>query len=175
MENLIKLAQHGDKEAFAHAIASHMPVMYKVAKTRLASEEDIGDAIQESILSAFKNLQALKNPDYFRTWLTRILINQCNDIISQNSKVVCMESLENAGLPAEAAYQPDVGSDLDFDRVLQQLKADYRTVVVLYYVNGFNTREIAEILSEKEGTIKSRLSRARDLIRTSYIELLEVR
>ena len=59
MENLIKKAQKGDEEAFIQALTSYMPVMYKVARTRLSSEEDIGDAVQETILSSFKNLQSL--------------------------------------------------------------------------------------------------------------------
>lgn len=88
MENLIKKAQKGDKEAFIQAINLYLSQLYKVAGARLSSEEDIGDAIQDAILSAFKNLKTLRNPCYFRTWLVRILINQCNDITKQNSKVI---------------------------------------------------------------------------------------
>lgn len=175
MEDLIKRAQKGDKEAFIQAVTSYMPVMYKVARTRLSSEEDIGDAIQESILSSFKNLQSLKNPSYFRTWLIRILINQCNDILKQNSNVICIGSYEEADMLLKAVCDENIVSDMDFNHVLMQLSIDYRTVVVLYYVNCFNTREISEILNEKEGTIKSRLSRARAQLKANYIGLLEVK
>ncbi|AFM41493.1 DNA-directed RNA polymerase specialized sigma subunit, sigma24 [Desulfosporosinus acidiphilus SJ4] len=92
MEYQIKKAQKGDKEAFVQAITLYLPVMYKVARTRLSSEEDIGDAIQESILSAFKNLQSLKNPSVFHTWLMRILINQCNGIGTKITKVTVDKS-----------------------------------------------------------------------------------
>lgn len=175
MENLIKKAQKGDEEAFIQALTLYMPIMYKVAKTRLSSEEDIGDAVQETILSAFKNLQSLKNPNYFRTWLTKILINKCNDIIRLNSKVVCIGSYEEADRLTEAVSNGNVEGDMDFNRVLMQLSVDYRTVIVLYYVNGFNTREISEILNDKEGTIKSRLSRARAQLKSSFTGLLEVK
>lgn len=175
MEFLIKKAQKGDEEAFIQALTSYMPVMYKVARTRLSSEEDVGDAIQETILSAFKNLQSLKNPSYFKTWLIKILINKCNDIIKQNSKVICIESYEEADLPTEAVSNGNIEDDMDFNRILLGLSVDYRTVIVLYYVNGFNTREISEILNEKEGTIKSRLSRARAQLKSSYSGLLEVK
>lgn len=175
MEFLIKKAQKGDEEAFIQALTSYMPVMYKVARTRLSSEEDVGDAIQETILSSFKNLQSLKNPSYFKTWLIKILINKCNDIIKQNSKVICIGSYEGADLPTEAVSNGNIEGDMDFNRILMGLSIDYRTVIVLYYVNGFKTREISEILNEKEGTIKSRLSRARAQLKSSYSGLLEVK
>lgn len=174
MENLIRKAQKGDEEAFIQAITLYTPILYKVARTRLSSEEDIGDAIQDTILSAYKNLQSLKNPSYFRTWLTRILINQCNDIAKQNNKVVCIGSYEDDVLLNAAHDYTDL-SDMDFYDILLKLNVEYRTVVILYYVNGFNTREISEILNEKEGTIKSRLSRAREKLKGIYAELLEVK
>ncbi len=175
MKILIKKAQKGDEAAFIQALTSYMPVMYKVARTRLSSEEDVGDAIQETILSSFKNLQSLKNPSYFKTWLIKILINKCNDIIKQNSKVICIGSYEEADLLTETVSNGNIEGDMDFNRILMGLNVDYRTVIVLYYVNGFNTREISEILNEKEGTIKSRLSRARAQLKSSYSGLLEVK
>lgn len=170
MEYLIKKAQKGDQEAFVQAITLYLPVMYKVARTRLTSEEDIGDAIQESILSAFKNLQSLKNPGYFRAWFVRILINQCNDLIKQSSKVVSIDSYDEDRFFTGAALEQEINDKMDFDQILGQLSPAYRTAVVLYYVNGFNIREIGEILNEKEGTIKSRLSRARELLKARYIK-----
>jgi len=175
MENLIIKLQKGDEEAFIEAITLYMPVMHKVARTRLSSEDDIGDAIQESILSAFKNLLSLKNPRYFRTWLIRILINQCNDIEKQNSKVTFIGSYEEADKQTKAVCDDNVVNAMDFNRILSQLSIEYKTVVVLYYVNGFNTREISEILNEKEGTIKSRLSRAREQLKVNYAGYLEVK
>ena len=175
MKFLIKKAQKGDKEAFIQALTSYMPVMYKVAKTRLPSEEDVGDAIQETILSSFKNLQSLKNPSYFKTWLIKILINKCNDIIKQNSKVICIGSYEETDRLTETVSNSIIEDNIDFNRILMGLSIDYRTVIVLYYFIGFNTREISEILNEKEGTIKSRLSRAREQLKSSCIGLLEVK
>ncbi|KLU65918.1 RNA polymerase sigma factor SigV [Desulfosporosinus acididurans] len=174
MEFLIKKAQKGDEEAFIRALTSYMPMLYKVARTRLAAEEDIGDAIQETILLAFKSLQSLKNPGSFKAWLIKILINKCNDIIKQNSRVMCIGSYEEADKLTEAVNHDYLEGDMDFKRILMGLSIDYRTVIVLYYVNGFNTREISEILNEKEGTIKSRLSRARAQLKLSCTGLLEV-
>ena len=81
MEVLVRKAKKGDEEAFIKLIDNYMLQMYKVAKSRMSNEEAIGDAIQETIMSAFKNIKQLKRPEYFNTWLIRILINNCNSIM----------------------------------------------------------------------------------------------
>lgn len=171
MELMIKRAQKGDKEAFIKLMEKYTQDMYKVAKSRLNSEEDIGDAIQETILSAYKNICVLKNTNYFKTWLIRILINKCNDIIANNKNIVYVEEYyENSINNNISQNKNEFENNIAFKEVLEELSEAYRTVVVLYYVNGFNTREISEILNEKEGTIKSRLSRAREKLREFYLE-----
>lgn len=169
MELMIKRAQKGDKEAFIKLMEKYTQDMYKVAKSRLNSEEDIGDAIQETILSAYKNICVLKNTNYFKTWLIRILINKCNDIIANNKNIVYVEEYYENSIKDEIS-QDKFENNITFKEVLENLSEAYRIVVVLYYVNGFNTREISEILNEKEGTIKSRLSRAREKLREFYLE-----
>lgn len=168
MEFLIKKAQRGDEEAFIKIIDGYMPQMYKIARTRLKGEESIGDAIQETILAAFTNIKQLKEPRYFKTWIIKILINKCNDIISDN-KVLYVDDyslLENTNL----TYSEDSEEKLDFENVLNKLPYEYRLVVVMYYVNRFTTKEISEALNEKEGTIKSRLSRARQQLKLVYLK-----
>ncbi|MEI4800044.1 RNA polymerase sigma factor [Bacillus sp. NPDC077411] len=163
MELLLKRAQKGDEEAFIEAIDIIMPQMYKVAKARLKNEEDIGDAVQEAILAAFSNLKKLKEPRYFKTWIMKILMNKCNDIIRKN-KIVYVEDYEQ--VPSQHTMNEKIEQKLDFESILSHLSAEYRLVIVLFYVNKFTTKEISEILSEKEGTIKSRLSRARQRLKT---------
>ena len=130
--------------------------MYKTAKAILNNEEDIGDAIQETILSAYKSISNLKKSKYFKTWLTRILINKCNDILRANKNIVFIDKYTK-----EEFYEENIDARLEFDECFEKLGSDYKLVLSLYYVDGFNTREISEILNENENTIKSRLSRGR--------------
>lgn len=169
MELIIKKAQKGDKEAFIEIIEKYTQDMYKVAKSRLNSEEDIGDAIQETILSAYKNICVLKNTSYFKTWLIRILINKCNDMIANNKNIVYVEEYYESAIKNQN-LEDKFENNIVFKEILEKLSETYRVVVVLYYVNGFNTREISEILNEKEGTIKSRLSRAREKLKEFYLD-----
>ncbi|MGL5764727.1 MAG: RNA polymerase sigma factor [Sarcina sp.] len=160
MEILIKKAIKGDSEAFISLINKHELALYKTAKAILNNEDDIGDAIQETILSAYKSIDKLKNSKYFKTWLTRILINKCNDIIKGNRNIVFIEKYTK-----EEAYEEDIDGRLEFDECFEKLGSNHKLVLNLYYVEGFNTREISEMLNENESTIKSRLLRGKKYLR----------
>lgn len=80
MEELIKKAQNGDKDAFTSIILDMNDELYKIARTRLNDENDIFDAIQETMISSYKSIKKLKDTKCFKSWLIKILINKCNDI-----------------------------------------------------------------------------------------------
>lgn len=165
MEILIKKATKGDSEAFISLIDKHELTMYKTAKAILNNEEDIGDAIQETILSAYKSINNLKNSKYFKTWLTRILINKCNDIVRANKNIVFIEKYTK-----EEFYEEDIDGRLEFDECFEKLGSEYKLVLSLYYVDGFNAREISEILNENENAIKSRLLRGKKHLKTFLLK-----
>ena len=81
MKQRINRAIKGDQEAFVQLIQEHTQGMYKVARSILGNEEDVADAMQDTIVACYEKIGTLKKPQYFKTWLTRILINNCNDIL----------------------------------------------------------------------------------------------
>ena len=81
MENLVKKAKSGDSGAFAQLIRMNTQSMYKVAWAYLKNDEDVADAIQETILKCYEKLSTLKKDSYFKTWMIRILINNCNEML----------------------------------------------------------------------------------------------
>ncbi|GFZ30837.1 RNA polymerase subunit sigma-24 [Clostridium zeae] len=174
MEKLILKAQKGDSEAFIEAINYILPQLYKIAKTRLNSEEDIGDAIQDTIISAFENISTLKNLEFFKTWVVRILINKCNDIYKKNNKVVYLETLDNCS-EIHCSSNDAAIDKIDIQDAIKHLSKDYQNTINLYYGSGFTTKEIGQILNESEGTIKSRLSRARNILKNYLLNYREVR
>ncbi|MGL4796527.1 MAG: RNA polymerase sigma factor [Paraclostridium sp.] len=163
MELLIKKAIKGNSQAFITLIDKHELAMYKTAKAILNNEEDIGDAIQETILAAYKSIKTLKNTKYFKTWLTRILINKCNDIVRSNKGIIFIDQYK------EEFYEEDIDRKLEFDECFDKLGSDHKLVLNLYYVEGFNSREISEILNENENTIKSRLLRGKKQLKNFLI------
>ncbi len=95
MEELIKKARDGDKEAFTKLIYDIRLDLYKIARTRLSCMDDIEDAVQETILQAFASIQKLRHPKYFKNWIIKILINMCNKIYHKRKKYnISFENLE---------------------------------------------------------------------------------
>ena len=91
MEELICRARAGDGKAFAALMESQKQTLYKVARSYLRSDADAADAIGDTVLSCWEKLSTLRRPEYFRTWLVRILIRKCQDILRQRGRVVTLE------------------------------------------------------------------------------------
>ena len=96
MEKLVKKAKKGDAEAFIALMEQNRQSMIRIAFAYLGNEEDVADAMQETILSAFEKLDTLRRAEYFRTWLIRILINQCIAMRRHRSRTVPMNGAEEA-------------------------------------------------------------------------------
>ena len=97
MEKYIEKAKKGDPDAFTILMQSHMQSMYKVARSILNSDEDVADAIQETILTCWEKLRQLQENRYFKTWMTRILINKCNDLIQEKRQFLLEETVPEVG------------------------------------------------------------------------------
>lgn len=163
VEQLIKQAQQGDPEAFIELMELNKQSMYKAARAILRNTEDVADAMQETILSCFQNIKNLKQPRYFKTWLTKILINKCNDIIRKNKNMVLVEEIREEG------YSENSDVKISLKENFRSLEDDYRIILVLYYVHGFNIREIGQILNLNQNTVKTRLSRGRERFKAAYL------
>ena len=150
-----------DKESFIKNINENRIKMYKTAISILKNEDDANDAIQEALFSAYKNYYNLREKSYFSTWIIRILINKCYDIINKNKKVVYIDDSITQNTTGEADTY-DVENSLDW--VLNKIDKDLKEIVILYYYDELSVNEIAEILEIPIGTVKSRLSRAREQI-----------
>ena len=162
MDGLVRKARKRDKEAFGQLIRQHTPGMYKVAKAILKNDEDAADAIQETALTCWEKLGILKKDKYFKTWMTRILINHCNEICRQRKYMAPGEEIMERGAQEESFI------NVEWDDFLNCLDQKHRTVVILYYVQGFKTREVAEMLKVNESTVRSRLAAARDKMERAY-------
>ncbi len=163
--DLVSKAKGGDKDAFIRLMEENKLAMYKTAKAILRNDEDSADAIQETILTCYKNIGTLKHNQYFRTWLTRILINKCNDIIRQNNNLIFADIYDT-----EECFSPEQANDekIAVNNCLNSLSEHDQLIMVLYYVNGFRIREIGQILNLNENTVKTQLSRGKERFKTVY-------
>ena len=142
----------GRQNAFMALIEKNQLALYRAAKAILHREEDVEDAVQETICKAFYKLSDLRQPKYFKTWLTRILINCCYDLLRQQKGLVPLEILPRGGGQRRAG-------DL-FGRAAGAGRAgeNDRLALTLYYLNDLPIKDIAEMLQISEGAVKQRLS-----------------
>ena len=159
LEYLVRKAKKGDPQAFIELIEASKQSMYITARSYFSNEEDIADAIQDTIETAYRSIVSLKNDKYFHTWLIRILINKCIDMIRKNRRESPVEFFPEQGeMCAEL-------TECEFEELMRFLDEKYRTVLLLYYGEGFKVTEIAQMLNMEENTVKSRLSRGREKFR----------
>lgn len=162
MDDLVKRAQRGDADAFAELMQSQMQNMYKTARAMLRDDEDAADAISDTILVCWEKMDQLKKAEFFKTWMTRILINKCNDYLRQRKKMYPVEEVEETPVSSEE-YE-----NVEWMEMMRNLDEKYRLVMILYYVNGLKTTEISSVLHIPDSTVRTRLARGRSRMAELY-------
>ncbi|MGN1302598.1 MAG: RNA polymerase sigma factor [Clostridia bacterium] len=161
--SIITQIKNGDEQAFAELIEQYKLPIYKTAKSILKDEDDVCDAIQDTALSIYKNIPNLKNEEYFKTWVIRITINKCYDILKKhklnNEKM--LKAQEDVS-ELHTNFDNNVILQTDLQTTLELLEEDLKIVTVLYYYNDLSISEISDILNIPKGTVKSRVFRARE-------------
>ena len=161
----IRKAKQGYLNETGEIILENMQTLYRVAFSILRTEEEISDAISNTTVIVFEKIHTLKNEEYFKTWLTRILINECYKIYNQNKKIVYLETYDQEKLTYNDTYVNE-----DIKNLVKRLDNDLKQVVILYYFEEFSVKEISQMIKVPEGTVKSRLSRARKELQKELIQ-----
>lgn len=161
MEELVKRAKVGDNQAFTELIMNIQMDLYKIAKAKIKEDDDINEAVQETIIKAYSSIKKLKDEKYFKTWIIRILINECNNIYKKKKANKIEEYNENVIKEADSDLINTKINNLDFFILIDKLNEDEKIVVVLFYLEEYSTKDIGKILKISENTIRTRLSRAR--------------
>lgn len=157
---LVRRAKRHDSDAFTELMQLYMKDMYRTAIAILMHDQDAADAIQETILACWEKLGMLRENKYFKTWMTRILINKCYDIQKQREHEAAFEEYE------EKAVQDE--TNLQIKEMLSTLDEKYRVPMMLFYGQGYKTGEIAELLHIPKSTVQTRLDRGREKLASIY-------
>lgn len=158
-KSTVSKAKKGDKEAFLALIDENRLNIYRVARGILKDKEDIEDAIQNTIIKSFQKINSLKQDDYFRTWLIKILINECTQILRKGKRVTYLS--ENN----DTEIYNDSYENIDLTKAINSLSEELRATTVLFYFEDMSTKDIAKLLKISDGTVRSRLTRARTKLR----------
>ncbi len=155
---LTDMAAAGDEQAFAELVRASSRTLYSAARAILRSDQDAQDCVQEAILKGWEKLPTLRERSYFTTWLTRITVNTAINMTRKRKPSVplIME------LPARDIRHEE---RLDVRRAVELLDVKTRICTVLFYFEDMPTAEIALATGMREGTVRSRLFRARAKLR----------
>lgn len=156
---LIKKSISGDKESFGELIKKHKIYLYKIAYSYVKNEEETLEIIQECSYRAMLNIKKLKKPEYFKTWITRIVINCSIDFINKN-KTTC-ELSDNIKTDI-IQNSISVDEKLDLYNAIDLLRDNYKTVIILKYFNDMTIENISKVMETPENTVKTYLRRAKD-------------
>ncbi len=147
-------------EQFTWAVMDAEKSLYRAAKAILLNDEDCADAIQNAICQAYSKIDTLKQDKYFKTWITRILINECYQLLRENAKK------QQISYEEYMSEQVAPETDSEVYHVVAELEDQYRVPFVLHYIEGYSVKEIAQILSISTGNVKVRLFRARTILQS---------
>ena len=162
LERLVKKAQKGDDQAYLMLFQQYETDIYRMAYVYVKNQEDALDLVQEVAYQSFKKIGTLKKAEYFKTWLMKITINCALNLINKNKKVIPL-NLDFDVLVGEE--DEDIALTLSLHTLIDTLKEDEKSIILLKYYDDRTLKEISEILDIPLGTVKSVLYRALDKLR----------
>lgn len=178
---LIKKAKEGDEGSFEALILSCKGKAYNIALRYVKNENDALDVLQESFIKIFRNLSKFNEQSKFETWVYRIVVNACNDFLRKskskyNEMSVVLDGnddekeldIPDNTPPPETVILNKEHSEYILD-CLEKIPIDHKEIIILRDIKGFAYEEISEILECSIGTVKSRISRARNNFKEVYL------
>jgi len=164
-------AKGGDMEAFYELIQEKRESLYKIAYAYTKNEEDAVDIISETAYKAYKNIEKLKSPEYFNSWIIRILINSAIDLTKEKKNTLLIEEYEIAmDKVVDISLEKDLVNNIDLYKAIDNLDGKFKAVVILKYFKGLSIPQIADILECPIGTVKTQLHRALKKLRLELRE-----
>ena len=171
-QELVQAAQQGDQGAFSRLVEANQGKIYSLCFRMTGNPDDAADLTQEAFLNAWRGLGKFGGQSTFSTWLYRLAANACIDFLRREKRRNALSMTLEDG---EEDYQADLPDERwsperelerkDLRRVLQEgllaLSPDHREVLLLRETEGLSYQEIAQCLRLEEGTVKSRIARAR--------------
>ncbi len=182
---LIKKCIKGDIDAFEELIESHQKRAYNIALRILKNPDDAMDISQEAFIKIFKSIKSFKFQSSFSTWLYRVVSNTCIDYLRKNKNEVysidnpikteegsIKRQFEDEGNTTEELFNKKMTKELIY-KSIGKLDNQYRIIIILRDIEGFSYKEISDILDCSLGTVKSRISRARNSLKHIILREME--
>lgn len=160
----VKQAVKGNDEAFLLLMKEYKEALLKTALAYLKNEEEALEALQEVTCRAYEKIHTVRKPRYIKTWLIRIMMNYCNDVLRKRQPFLVDEGVHlKQGISDDYTY-------LEVEEALEVLTVEERELIYMRYLHEIKIKEIAEMTHTAEGTVKTRLYKTLGKIRTFFSE-----
>ncbi len=155
---IVKRAIAGDDESFLFVIQQHKEALFRTALAFLKNEHDALEAIQEVTYRAYKKIHSVKEPTYMKTWLTRIMMNYCQDQLKKKKRFLNTE-------PVNEEPEKSNTVQLELQEALNKLSEQEQQLIYMKYFQDAKIKDIALMENIPEGTVKSRLHKIMKTLR----------
>lgn len=170
-EKKIKQSIRGDREALLFLLNQEKEKLYRTAYSYVRNEADALDVFQQTVLLAIESIHQLREPKYFTTWLMKICINASLSVLQKQKNIILIEEFKFNTLSTEIATSDE---KLDLLDAIYELDEKYKTVLLLKYYEDLTFEQIAEVLGEPIGTVKSNgkraLAKIKKTLKGAYID-----
>ena len=163
--DLVKKAKKGNENAFLTLFQKYEQDIYKIAFVYVKNQNDALDVVQETAYRSFKTIKNLKEPKYFKTWLTKIAINCSLDILRKQKKVDQLKPELEENLSGDV--NEDIDQEITVRDLIECLSEEEKSVVILRFYEGMTFKEVSETLDIPLGTAKTILYRALNKLRNN--------
>ena len=164
---LVKKAIKGDSKAFTELMKVHKASLYKIAYSYVKDEQKALDILQETTYKGLLNINKLSEPQFFKTWITKVLINVAIDYSKKEDKIVYIEEEANI---VEKAKEISIEEKLDLYDAIDSLREQYKMVIILKYFNDMTIEEISQNMDIPINTVKSHMRRAKKQLKEILME-----
>ncbi len=154
-----------DSREYENIVNKHIDMVYRIAVSHTKTPADADDVVQQTFMKLFSKKVSFADEEHIKRWLIRVCVNECNSLFSSFWR-------KNVGSLDEMSKEPEFVMEenwLLYDSI-RTLPSKSRSVIYLFYYEGYSSKEIADILHIKEATVRTRLVTARKLLRTKLKE-----
>lgn len=163
--NAVEKAVRGDGEAFVKLVEERKDILYRTAFLYVKNQQDALEIVDAAVYKAYVSINKLKKPEFFNTWITKILINCAMDLLRHRKRVVQLsENYDDIYIESDSTISIDLYNAVD------KLQGKYKTAIILKYYNNLKISEVAEIMECSESNVKNYIHKALKDLRVNFDE-----
>lgn len=153
--NLINEFKNGNKDSFVQIINKVQEHVYKTIYSFIGNEENSIEVFDNVIFKSYTNLHKINHPEYFKTWVIRIAINESKNFLSKNSKVIHIDDYISENESFNTLDNSNIDNKIDFENALNKLNIDFKSILIMKFYMDFTLEEIANTMQKPTSTIKT--------------------